>query len=347
MLITPATLHHRILSALVKPLGPSGRDFVKSGRTHPARPAPPEGAGKPPTPEIVDDAFEAGTADTLLGPGLLGLNDHTFFRDAGGGIHLLGIRNPFRSRKLFHAVAERWKGPYKRLDPIPRGRGEVGMWAPGAIVRDGTVHVFYTDPRGFSPRGWTDRWRINRMTAPVDRPTRWTHEGIVFEGYGHIRDPFVLRDPESGLYLLYFHRTTGDGTTSSVSYRTSENLTDWSAVTYDGVVELPSDLPGGCAESPHVVHRGGWYYLFVTHTSQRHYARTKVWAGRDPFWFGGPHDFIAMLWAHAPEVIDAGDDRWLITHAGHRLHAVLNSLDRRFRTPGIEVATLRWREDGP
>ncbi|MFC1889013.1 family 43 glycosylhydrolase [Thermodesulfobacteriota bacterium] len=330
------------MNRLVHAAAPTGTDLVAPGLTHPARPKKDGPAGRPPVPVIADDAFKDGSAGTILRPGLWGLNDHTFFRDTAGRIHIVGIRDPFNNPKLFHAVADDWTGPFEDLPPIPRAPGEVGMWAPGAIVRDGRIYIFYTDPRGFFPWRWTDQWSINLVTAPADDPLRWTHCGPLFEGRGHIRDPMVFYDEGTGLYLVYYHRTAEGGTDSSVSFRTSEDLETWSTTAWEAVSGLASDLPGGCAESPHVFHRHGWHYLLVTHTSRRHYTRTRVWASPNPFWFGGPEEYITELWAHAPEVITADGGRWLITHAGHRLHALLNAVDRRFRTPGIQLAELLW-----
>lgn len=330
------------MNRLVRVAAPTGTDPVEPGLKHPARSESNKPAGRPPLPAIADDAFREDSARRILRPGLWGLNDHTFFRDASGRIHIAGIRDPFNNPSLFHAVADDWTGPFEPLPPIPRAPGEVGMWAPGSIVRGGLVYLFYTDPRGFFPWQWTDRWSINLVTADADDPLHWTHRGPVFEGQGHIRDPMPYQDEGSGLYLIYYHRTNQGGTSSSVSFRTSEDLETWSATAWDAVSGLSSDLPGGCAESPQVFSRQGWHYMLVTHTSRRHYTRTRVWASLDPFWFGGSEDVVADLWVHAPEVIAAGGGKWLITHAGHRLHALLNSGDVRFHTPGIQIAGLTF-----
>ncbi|RMF17949.1 MAG: hypothetical protein D6761_03495 [Candidatus Dadabacteria bacterium] len=294
----------------------------------------------PDIPEIRHDAFRYGTARQLIPPGRWGLNDHCFFEDDAGRMHCLAIRTPIRNPRLLHAVADTFYGEFRPRPPIPRPAGTVGMWAPCAIVHDGTVFVFYTNPASLF-LGAARPFETRLMTAPSAAPFRWEHHGPVFSGHGEMRDPCVIRDPTSGQFLCFVHRTTAtDGRTSAISIRTSENLVDWSETWIDVLVDVPGTLPGGCSESPHVFERNGVWYLLVTHTGRGHYTRTRVYASSSPWWFGHAGEAIGTLWTHAPEVLRVDSD-WWITCAGHRVHALMTG-QAGFVSPGIAAAALDW-----
>ncbi|MCL5270641.1 MAG: hypothetical protein M1457_08860 [bacterium] len=247
-------------------------------------------------------------------------NDHTFVRDAAGRWHIFGITGPATpilheaEWQAFHVVSR--PGPLSRLmqskdwtehDKVlpPRDRpGERNeLWAPFVIERDGVHHMFYGP--------------VEMRLATSTDLTHWTPQGPVFVQSGSARDPWVTR--LDGLYHMVY--VAGD----SVWLRTSADLRHWS----DGEEIYPMPRKGA-PESPMLAKVDGAFYLFYTiydGTNGPYDNRTFVLRAAAPRAFRGGHE-IAMLRAHAPELIREGDE-WFISSV---------EWPRR----GVSLARLAW-----
>ena len=112
-------------------------------------------------------------------------------------------------------------------------------------------------------------------------------------------------------WLLYYTRVVRqDDRRSAVAVRHSTDLLHWSGPQIVNVQDTAADF-GRDAESPFVVERAGYYYLFVCRAATS-YRETLVYAAETPIKFS--HE-IARLPVHAAEVLADGE-RWLITDTG-------------------------------
>ena len=82
------------------------------------------------------------------------------------------------------------------------------------------------------------------------------------------RDPCVLYDKSEKCYLMYY------ASNGPIKVRKSPDMLHWS----DSIVVVGTPpMPYACGESPQVIKRGDWYYLFV---SQRDLLRSGVCVGQ-------------------------------------------------------------------
>lgn len=139
------------------------------------------------------------------------------------------------------------------------------------------------------------------------------------------RDPMFLRT--GALWHIYY--TGAPDGRGAVFARTSPDLASWSERRLVHVGGKGGDGPWS-AECPHVVSRGGLFYLFRT---QRYGAEniTHVYRSGDPLDFGREGDrevWVASLPIAAPEIIVDGSAEYLA--------ALEPTLD------GIRMIRLRW-----
>jgi hypothetical protein len=113
--------------------------------------------------------------------------------------------------------------------------------------------------------------------------------------------------------------------------RTSTDLigwSDWQLVHLD-----PAFGPGPWdTECPHVVYRGGYYYLFRTEDYAR--AITHVFRSADPFDFGtgdASERYVCDIAVAAPEIIVNGEMEYITSN-----HDLLG---------GTRMCRLRWEAD--
>jgi beta-fructofuranosidase len=85
---------------------------------------------------------------------------------------------------------------------------------------------------------------------------------------------------------------------------------------------------GGNTESPVVIRRGKFYYLFIGPGAS--YVTTKVYRSTNPFRWT-IDDEVATIKAHASEIIRDTDGKWFISHCG---------LGR----DGLWLAPLKWND---
>ncbi|MFI1657019.1 family 43 glycosylhydrolase [Streptomyces sp. NPDC020472] len=222
-----------------------------------------------------------------------------------------------------HASAPTPQGPWTAhpdaLTVAPSSFGEEHLWAPHVVEADGRFWMFYA-------AGGADGAAIDLATSTdlFD----WTREpsGPLFRGLA-ARDPMVLR--VGGEWVMYYTELSGPGGHHVVAYRRSADLVRWSE---PGVAftDASTDTTVSVTESPYVVERDGWYYLFIG--PRNGYTGTDVLASRDPFRFDltGPAGHVP---GHAVEVFADGDT-WWASAAG-------------WFGQGLYVAPLDWRDTPP
>ncbi len=264
------------------------------------------------------------------------INDHAVIRAQDGTWHMIGITHdkvmggklpvPNHEDEFAHAFAPTLAGPWTALPHVLKvdyKLGETHVWAPHIVFNDGLYYCFYAGGGG--------HWRsmINLATSPD--LTTWTRSPAdpLFRDFYDARDPMVLRVGDQ--WVMYYTRTYSPTRWySTVAYRTSADLTHWSAPQSAIVLKtLPIRVPNsGQTESPFVVAYGGLYYLFVC-TPDLGYRTTVVYVSDDPFHFEEKNE-IATLPAHCAEVVKDGD-KYFLTHAG-------------WFYDGVYLAPLAWKE---
>ncbi|GAA1516635.1 hypothetical protein GCM10009827_034280 [Dactylosporangium maewongense] len=259
-------------------------------------------------------------------------NDHTIVRHQGTGVwHAFGITHaepgaPLQETMFGHATAPSPTGPWTKQPPAlvaSPAAGEQWIWAPHVVHDNGVYYMFYA-------AGNPDYTRYRMHLATSTDLVTWTRSPAnpLFTDGWEARDPMVTRVGDQ--WVMYYTATTAPGGGNHiVGYRTSTDLRTWSA----RGTAFTSPFTGqaaGQTESPFVVRRGEWWYLFVCCDGVDYgaaYRRTAVFRSRDPLRFDGA-ERVAVLDAHAAEVVVDGS-AWYLSHAGWGMG-------------GLWLAPLQW-----
>jgi len=222
-----------------------------------------------------------------------------------------------RERQLAHASTDslsagEWKQrPHALVADEDRWQENV-LWAPHIVRHDGLYYMFYTGGGDFDG----GLFRMHLATSSDMKSWKRVESNPLFIDGFHARDPMVLKVADQWV-MYYTANREPDGGNHVVAYRTSKDLVNWS----DRQIAFTDPITGkggGPTESPFVVRRGPYYYLFL---SMRHgyvpgfYADTGVFRSTDPFHWD-LDDQVGSIDAHALEVIRDADGQWYISHCG-------------------------------
>lgn len=237
-------------------------------------------------------------------------NDHTVFQSADGRWHLWAcVRNTAAGRVLCHWEAgEVTQSPWELTGEVIRAdreageslvefRGQEFLQSPFVVRENDTYYLFYGGyDTGLGPEGElldpaqdyaNAEKQICLMISPDGR--RWTRyrndQGLsrVFMGPGAARDECVVKFGDTW-YIYYAGHHDRDRTRGGIYVRTSNDLlhwSDWRIAHFD--TDQGERARPFLAESPVVVERGGFYYLFRTHGKD---SGTYVFRSNDPLDFG-------------------------------------------------------------
>lgn len=259
------------------------------------------------------------------------INDHCFIRGQDGTWHLFGIThaepaNPEDEDNFAHAQAaslmqSQWaKQPFAlsvALDPWK----ETHLWAPCIVKNKDLYYMFYC-------AGGADhaKYRIHLATSKdLKIWTRHPNNPMVTDGFD-ARDPYVLK--VGGQWVMYYTATSEPGGGNHiVACRTSKDLVSWGerSTVY---TDRSKGTSGGPTESPFVVRRGDWYYLFIG--PRGGYRGTDVFRSKDPFnWDRATQ--VGHINSHAAEVVRDTDGKWYVSHCG-------------WGEGGVYLAPLTWND---
>ncbi|MGH8794830.1 MAG: family 43 glycosylhydrolase, partial [Stackebrandtia sp.] len=263
------------------------------------------------------------------------LNDHCTIRAADGAWHLFSIIGDTAppgqvpdsavEDNIAHATAPDLNGPWTTqphaLTTDPNYHGEDHLWAPHVIEHDGVYYMFYS-AGGAGGEGWA----VNLATSTDLSDWTRSQDGPLFRHGSAARDPMVLRVGDE--WVMYYTEVD-DARHHIVAARTSPNLYDWSeprAVYTDAI----TDENVSVTESPFVVERDGWWYLFIG--TRNGYVGADVFASQDPFAFR-LEGYAGHVPAHCAEVVHDGEN-WWVTAAG-------------WFQDGLHLGALEWRDAPP
>lgn len=273
--------------------------------------------------------------------------DHHVFQSADKKWHLWScIRGTKVGRVLYHWEASHiweecwqqtgeWIRPLKQYgESIDDWQGEEWIQSPFVVCEKGIYYMFFgghgtgIDEKGNPQKGHNGKNIPNTLDTAMQmclmRSTdgrNWerykNEQGLsrVFFGPGEVRDPCLIKDGDIWrmYYAGYFGGSVGNHGIPAIFMRTSKDLiswSDWKVVHTDRSAQF-----GGGAwnqECPHVVKRGGYYYLF--RTENYYIPRTHVFCSTDPENFGiedASDKYLGLLRVAAPEIIvdpDTGDE---------------------------------------
>ncbi|HEY3411664.1 MAG TPA: glycosyl hydrolase family 32 [Armatimonadota bacterium] len=281
------------------------------------------------------DAVTAGKFTKVYDPGIgeesnWYINDHCIIRGSEGLWHMFGIThaeplNPGDERHFAHATAKTllqlpWqKQPYAlSFDP---SKGETHLWAPHVVENNGTYYMFYC---AGGPDGAHSRIHL-ATSNDLFKWTRHPANPMLIDGFD-ARDPMALK--VGGKWVLYYTANAKpEGGNHVVAYVTSDDLVHWS---HKGVAYTDPETGtfGGPTESPFVVRRGKFWYLFIG--PRGGYSGTDVFRSTDAFHWDIAEK-VGHIPSHAAEVIRDTDGKWYVTRAG-------------WGEGGLYIAPLNWND---
>lgn len=258
------------------------------------------------------------------------INDHCFVYDANGVWHLFGITKsepagPADEVKFAHATAmkltqSQWKKEPFAMSADPN-QGEKHLWAPHIIFHDGLYYMYYC-------AGDDDHSKYKIHLATSKNLYDWQRHPanpMVVDGYD-ARDPFIYRLEDK--WVMYYTATSKpEGGNHNVCAVTSKDLIHWAdkKVVY---TDPGIGTWGGNTESPQVIRRGKYYYLFIGPGDS--YVTTTVYRSTDPFKWTYEQQ-VPIIKAHAVEVVRDIDGQWYVSHCG-------------WDQGGVYLATLQWKD---
>jgi arabinan endo-1,5-alpha-L-arabinosidase len=258
------------------------------------------------------------------------INDHCFVRGKDGVWHMFGITHaepakPLDEKHFAHATASSLtQTPWKKMTfalSADEARQETILWAPYVILHNNTYYMFYV-------AGGSDNSKHKIHLATSTDLKSWKRHPknpMVVDGYD-ARDPFILR--VGGRWIMYYTANSDPaGGNHIVAYRTSKDLINWG----DKQVAFTDPTVGtfgGPTESPFVVRRGKFYYLFIGPRGD--YVGTDIFRSMDPFQWKLA-DKVGHINSHAAEVVRDTDGRWYVSHSG-------------WGQGGLFLAPLTWND---
>lgn len=259
------------------------------------------------------------------------VNDHCIIKK-DEKYHLFGITSqtgkPCDERFFVHAAGESLDTPFEELGrSIDKG---TLAWSPCVTEHNGDYYMHY----GPSP------------TSLAVSPDlfEWFGYPVEIKGepiYAMHRDHFVFKKAD-GEYLMYVSGIKDRR--GCVSVASSFDLVHWTFRGYalTAAQDTPLTPAWGAMESPFIVEKDGYYYLFITYTDSgaKTYNDTLVFVSKDPLNFGcymgneNPAVPITTLYAHAPEIL-CENGKYYITTCGWMRRPTPN--------PGcVSIAELIW-----
>jgi len=259
---------------------------------------------------------------------IVSVGDFTRIYDPSAGMDKKWYINDhcFDEDNLAHATAKTLTQPQWQKQPfaltIDPAFEEEHLWAPHIILHKDTYYMYYC-------AGDKDhsKYKIHLATSKdLWTWTRHRENPMIVDGYD-ARDPFVLTLGKK--WVMYYTATTEPkGGNHIVASQTSSDLIHWS--NKKTVFTDPSKgTYGGPTESPFVVRRGRYYYLFIG--PRGGYVGTDIYRSTDPFEWT-PADKVAHFNSHAAEVVRDEHGKWFVTHCG-------------WGKGGVHIAPLTWNDN--
>lgn len=232
-------------------------------------------------------------------------------------------------RQLAHATSDKLFSPGWKTEPYALVADEKWeetlLWAPHIVQEGGLYYMFYA--AGGDYQGGMFRMHLATSTD-LGTWMRCDANPLFRDGY-HARDPMVLKVGDEWV-MYYTANLDPAGGNHIVAFRTSKDLRTWSERRV-AFTDPMTGKTGGPTESPFVVRRGPYFYLFLSMRHgyvPGHYSDTGVFRSTNPFRWN-LDDQVGRIDAHALEVMRDDDGSWYISHCG-------------WYQGGVHLAPLTW-----
>ena len=258
--------------------------------------------------------------------------DHHLFKGEDGKWHLwCCVRRTSVGRILYHWQADKiTDSPWEQTGEMIRADnsagesirdfgGEEWIQSPYFLKEDGIHYMFFgghstgfdregneVDASDVMRGGFRAQGQISLMTSPDGKT--WTRRkdengfSRLFTGPGEARDPCLMKVGDTWYIYYAGYQNDEPFLYGGCFGRTSEDLIHWS----DAKIVHRDATHGGplswSHECPHVVYRGGYFYLFRT---ENYYdAITHVYRSEDPLDFGVDtgEKYVTTIACAAPEI---------------------------------------------
>lgn len=258
------------------------------------------------------------------------INDHCFIRGEDGAWHMYGITaeeplKPLQELDFAHATAKRlmqlpWTKQPHALS-TSKAHEEAHLWAPHVIRHEGLYYMFYC-----AGGPTNSQYRIHLATSTdLKTWTRHPENPLIVDGFD-ARDPMVVRVGDD--WIMYYTATTEpEGGNHIVAYRTSRDLIRWGE-RKTAFTDPAKGTFGGPTESPFVVRRGPYWYLFIG--PRGGYNGTDIFRSESPTSWENKEQ-VGHIPAHAAEVLRDTDGKWYVSRAG-------------WEQGGLYLAPLHWND---
>jgi hypothetical protein len=259
------------------------------------------------------------------------INDHTFVYGPDKQWHLFGITrqepmSPADEDNFAHAVSDDlytttgWTKKSFALS-TDSNAGEAHLWAPYVFEHNGLYYMYYC------AGGRSSHEYQLKLATSKDLYAWQRHPAnpMFVDGFD-ARDPFILRLADK--WVMYYTATsTPQGGNHNVCAIESQDLIRWGNKKV--VFTDPSTGTwGGPTESPFVVRRGKFYYLFIG--PRDGYKGTCVYRSEDPLNWTIEQE-VGKIDSHAAEVVRDKDGKWYVSHCG-------------WGQGGVFLAPLTWHD---
>jgi len=218
--------------------------------------------------------------------------------------HLYGIEAGNKS--FIHLTADSLtQQGWKKHTPFAYKKEEI--WAPHIIENNGLYYMFFTDI------GVPREIRLATSKDLFD----WKHhavEPLFAYANAHTvnqknKDPMVFWNESNKQWIMYFSMMKDDKHWV-VGYSTSTDLVNWNGpkICFDEHTEEPN------VESPFVVKRGDFYYLFLSARPWPHGAE-EVFKSKSPLRWESKDIVKSINPWHAAEVVQDLDGKWYLSRS--------------------------------
>lgn len=283
-------------------------------------------------------------------------NDHCLFQTEDDKWHLWAcVRDTKAGRILVHWIADSiTQSPWKLTGNIHRANRKAGesmvnwhqqefIQSPYVVKFENTYYMFYggydsglnADGDTIDPAKYYNEAEKQICLMTSDNGYQWKRhknaEGLsrVVLGPGAARDPCIVQFGDTW-YMYYCGHHNRNRNCGAIYVRTSNDLinwSDWQIAHYDKNSEGKKWLP----ESPAVVYRKGYYYLFRTHGEK---SGCYVYRSKDPMNFG-QGDVSSYFVTHIPQLIAC---EIVKTPKGDEYVSTISDGEKY----GILLAKLKW-----
>lgn len=249
------------------------------------------------------------------------INDHTFiYNKKQKKWHVIGITHSRNmdyindpGLNLLHISADNllqspWEVKPHALTADMEKYKESVLWAPHCVFHKGKYYL-YACAGSQQGAHVHDSYQINLYIS--DDAVSWTRyekNPLFVDGFD-ARDPMIIRDGKQWI-MYYTANSTPNGGNHIVAAYTSKDLLHWENRRV--VFTHPREGTfGGPTESPFVLRRGSWYYMFLCDGGHM-----DVYRSKDPFKFQY-EDMIAEIQdCRASEIVRDTDGQYYISSAG-------------------------------